>query len=365
MQPDHLAADVHFAVRDDPVLVWLVQQPRCEAERTDEELVRCGDVPIYEQRHDVRQILHATIVGRFEAAGPARVRSSMPPSREPDLHRHVRPGAAPWLRSHRLRASPYAHQVEEALDRERRARIPVIAPVKGATYLDVTCDPPTACPADPVRGPTAKGSRSGGRRRRRPQRPARSTSVLYSSSHPYGALAGAPGELDTDRPAVPTARVPRDVLLADALDDRVGVYAVVRRHLGLTSREPLRHRLCGPETLYRLHGVDHDEVDRAPARAGHVGALDEWMIHGISPDRGTPQSPDSIDREIPTAPRLTRGASSLWDNARVTRQLWAPWRLSYVQQAGEQDGCVFCHEAQVGSATRASSSTAAKPRSSS
>jgi ATP adenylyltransferase len=30
----------------------------------------------------------------------------------------------------------------------------------------------------------------------------------------------------------------------------------------------------------------------------------------------------------------------------VTRQLWAPWRLSYVQQAGEQEGCVFCHEAE-------------------
>ena len=29
----------------------------------------------------------------------------------------------------------------------------------------------------------------------------------------------------------------------------------------------------------------------------------------------------------------------------MTRQLWAPWRLSYVQQAGEQDGCVFCREA--------------------
>lgn len=29
----------------------------------------------------------------------------------------------------------------------------------------------------------------------------------------------------------------------------------------------------------------------------------------------------------------------------MTRQLWAPWRLAYVQQAGEQDGCVFCHEA--------------------
>ena len=29
----------------------------------------------------------------------------------------------------------------------------------------------------------------------------------------------------------------------------------------------------------------------------------------------------------------------------MTRQLWAPWRLSYVQQASEQAGCVFCHEA--------------------
>ena len=29
----------------------------------------------------------------------------------------------------------------------------------------------------------------------------------------------------------------------------------------------------------------------------------------------------------------------------MTRQLWAPWRLSYVQQAGEQEGCVFCLEA--------------------
>jgi ATP adenylyltransferase len=26
----------------------------------------------------------------------------------------------------------------------------------------------------------------------------------------------------------------------------------------------------------------------------------------------------------------------------VTKQLWAPWRLEYIQQADEQDGCVFC-----------------------
>jgi ATP adenylyltransferase len=27
------------------------------------------------------------------------------------------------------------------------------------------------------------------------------------------------------------------------------------------------------------------------------------------------------------------------------RQLWAPWRLQYVQAAGAAEGCVFCHEA--------------------
>ena len=29
----------------------------------------------------------------------------------------------------------------------------------------------------------------------------------------------------------------------------------------------------------------------------------------------------------------------------VTKPLWAPWRLDYIRQAGEQDGCVFCAEA--------------------
>lgn len=26
----------------------------------------------------------------------------------------------------------------------------------------------------------------------------------------------------------------------------------------------------------------------------------------------------------------------------MTRQLWAPWRLEYIQTADEQDGCLFC-----------------------
>ena len=29
----------------------------------------------------------------------------------------------------------------------------------------------------------------------------------------------------------------------------------------------------------------------------------------------------------------------------VTKPLWAPWRLDYIRQAGERDGCVFCAEA--------------------
>jgi ATP adenylyltransferase len=29
----------------------------------------------------------------------------------------------------------------------------------------------------------------------------------------------------------------------------------------------------------------------------------------------------------------------------VTRRLWAPWRLEYVQSADEQPGCVFCNAA--------------------
>jgi ATP adenylyltransferase len=32
----------------------------------------------------------------------------------------------------------------------------------------------------------------------------------------------------------------------------------------------------------------------------------------------------------------------------VTKPLWAPWRLDYIQQAGEQDGCVFCAESADG-----------------
>jgi ATP adenylyltransferase len=32
----------------------------------------------------------------------------------------------------------------------------------------------------------------------------------------------------------------------------------------------------------------------------------------------------------------------------MTKPLWAPWRLEYIQQADEQDGCVFCLAAASG-----------------
>jgi ATP adenylyltransferase len=35
----------------------------------------------------------------------------------------------------------------------------------------------------------------------------------------------------------------------------------------------------------------------------------------------------------------------------VTEQLWAPWRLEYIQRADEQEGCVFCRALQGGDET--------------
>ena len=32
----------------------------------------------------------------------------------------------------------------------------------------------------------------------------------------------------------------------------------------------------------------------------------------------------------------------------MTKPLWAPWRLDYIQRAGSQDGCIFCAQAAEG-----------------
>jgi len=32
----------------------------------------------------------------------------------------------------------------------------------------------------------------------------------------------------------------------------------------------------------------------------------------------------------------------VWYIARMTKPLWAPWRLEYVQHADEEPGCIFC-----------------------
>ena len=38
----------------------------------------------------------------------------------------------------------------------------------------------------------------------------------------------------------------------------------------------------------------------------------------------------------------------------MAKPLWAPWRLEYIQQADELEGCVFCQEASGGLAAEAS-----------
>ena len=41
------------------------------------------------------------------------------------------------------------------------------------------------------------------------------------------------------------------------------------------------------------------------------------------------------------------------------KQLWAPWRLQYIQQADEQDGCIFCRALEADDETEDGRFTAA------
>jgi ATP adenylyltransferase len=57
--------------------------------------------------------------------------------------------------------------------------------------------------------------------------------------------------------------------------------------------------------------------------------------------------PRSSFRSSHRRPISARFVSISYENIHgVTRQLWAPWRLEYVQSAGERSGCVFCNAAR-------------------
>ena len=52
----------------------------------------------------------------------------------------------------------------------------------------------------------------------------------------------------------------------------------------------------------------------------------------------------SAPRRLGTA----RSATARWYKSAVTKPLWAPWRLEYVQSADDEGGCLFCRAAELG-----------------
>ena len=90
------------------------------------------------------------------------------------------------------------------------------------------------------------------------------------------ALRGTACVLEAEAVVVRARRVPGDVFVADALDDRVVVDAVVRRRLrSRRAGKPVRDALRGVRLLRRLHRVDHEHVDRVRPPAREVLRLHE------------------------------------------------------------------------------------------
>ena len=126
-----------------------------------------------------------------------------------------------------------------------------------------------------------------------------STAAEYGSAQSRLVWLANPASSTPIESAVAAARMPRDVRLADALDHRIGVDAVVGRHLGDRRLEPARADLGGVGPLRDLHRVDHHDVDRPAGRAGHVGALDERVCHATAlPERRSraEHSADPVER---------------------------------------------------------------------
>ena len=86
-------------------------------------------------------------------------------------------------------------------------------------------------------------------------------------------------------------------------------------------------RGCGPEPDAKPDGVEDQDQDHADQQEGNGGAAElEGIAHASESTSGGRQRKAVIETRMPDP-------------------LWAPWRLEYIKQAGEQEGCVFCDEA--------------------
>ena len=178
----------------------------------------------------------------------------------------------------RLSGRRAAYELQEPGPRKRRPWIPVVAPSECGTDVGVAGYSPTprneACSSnapDRYRVPLADVCRQ-------PCRALEHRAAVVVGPR-ASSLTREARELDADRAGVPATCVPRDVLLPHALDDRLRIDAVVRRHLRDRAREPRRARLRSSIALPDLHRVDHDEGDDAMVGDRPVRALDEVVRH--------------------------------------------------------------------------------------